>query len=159
MVRIVYLFIFTLCRKAWMLVYSLLLSSLCIYLLVVLTGSLYGILQECNEANFSIITFCCTQQLTLRSLQGECIMKIYSKKRIKLVLMVVVAPQGAFPSPQKSYPPAFYNFTCVRIRQAHSQDQFGGRGAGPKKVNLMDPKSGLLEPQPLNPSTKTPFCG
>ena len=27
----------------------------------------------------------------------------------------------------------------------------------PKKVDLLDPKSGLFEPHPLNPPTKTPF--
>ena len=42
--------------------------------------------------------------------------------------------------------------------QARSQDRFGGGGAqNPKKVDLLDPKSGLFEPHPLNPPTKTPF--
>ena len=39
--------------------------------------------------------------------------------------------------------------------QARSQDRFGG--AGPQKVDLLDPKSGLFEPHLLNPPTKTPF--
>ena len=35
-------------------------------------------------------------------------------------------------------------------------DFFWG-GADPKKVDLLDPKSGLFEPHPLNPPTKNPF--
>ena len=30
-------------------------------------------------------------------------------------------------------------------------------GAGPQKLDLLDPKSGLFEPHPLNPTTKIPF--
>ena len=40
--------------------------------------------------------------------------------------------------------------------QARSQDQFWG-GAGLPKSGLLDPKSGLFEPHPLNPPTKTSF--
>ena len=38
--------------------------------------------------------------------------------------------------------------------QARSQDQFWG-GAELPKVDLLDLKSALLEPHPLNPPTKT----
>ena len=49
-------------------------------------------------------------------------------------------------------PPWTFRPSC----QARSQDRFWGL-RDPQKVNLLDTKSGLFEPNPLNPPTKTPF--
>ena len=54
--------------------------------------------------------------------------------------------------------PIFYWKSIIHF-QARSQDQFfGGWGVcGTPKIDLLDQKSGLFEPHPLNPLTNTPF--
>ena len=49
-----------------------------------------------------------------------------------------------------------YSLILNKGTEVCSQDRIW-EGAEPPEVDLLDPKSGLFEPHPLNPPTKTPF--
>ena len=71
-------------------------------------------------------------------------------------------PKSGLLEPHPLNPPTKSSFLVHNVPkrgphgQARSQDRIWG-GAEPPKVDLLDPKSGLSEPHPLNPPTKIPF--
>ena len=46
---------------------------------------------------------------------------------------------------------------CYSPKMCRPVARIESGGVNPPKVDLLDPKSGLVEPHPLNPPTKTPF--